>query len=483
MQHPLSVIILAAGRSTRFRSDTPKILHPLCGRSMVGMLVRSVLALRPTQLVVVVNPQTIDAVRTQLTHELGSAAKNLRYAVQREQRGTADAVRAGLLSLPASAGSVLILNADSPQITAPTLRAFLAAVAAQGGLGGVIASTPPDPTGLGRVLRAADGGVARIVEERDADADTRAIREINTGVFSVERAWLTQQLTRIQNHNAQRELYLPDIAQFAADAGKPLLAWPAPDASEFLGINTRAELADVERVLRARINHAWMVQGVTMRDPASVAIDCDVTLAADVVLGPNVTITGASRIAEKVCIEQGCVIHASTIGAGTQCKPYCVIDGARIAPTCVVGPFARLRPDTRLDDGVHVGNFVEVKKSHLKRGVKANHLTYLGDAIVGARTNVGCGTITCNYDGLKKHATLIGDDCFIGSDVALVAPVKIGRNSLIAAGSVVTENSPPDSLVIARSRQVVKKNWRRRAVQLASTKNTRLKKVAKRVKK
>ncbi len=454
----LAVVILAAGRGTRFRSAVPKILHTLGGRSLIAHAVQHAVQLKPQRCVIVVNPSCDAAIQ----QSLAGSRLRLEFARQDKPLGTAHAVQAAQKILKKFPGHVLILAGDVPLMCSDTLRHFVRATIKAGGPGAVLSVEQPDPRGYGRIVRSSDETVRAIVEERDADGETRAIREVNTGVFCCRARWLFDALARIGQGNAQGEFYLTDIAALAAAEGDGLHVVRASDPEEFLGVNSRGELARAEICLRRRLVDYWMDHGVTFRDPESVTIGTDVRIGEDCIIGPHVSLHGATTIGAQCHIEQGAIISDALLATHIHVRPYSIIEHARVGAHCIVGPFARLRPETVLAESVHVGNFVELKKTQMKTGAKANHLTYLGDATVGARTNIGCGTITCNYDGAKKQRTTIGDDVFVGSDVAFVAPVTVGRKSTIAAGSVVTENIPPHTLAIARSRQVNKRGWKRK---------------------
>lgn len=454
----LAIVILAAGKSTRFRSALPKILHPLAGQPLLQYVLDAARALRPARLVTVLNPES----RRAVCAAMPDALQGVEIAVQRVPRGTADAVQAAAGALRGFVGRVLIIYGDVPLLRAETLQQFVAAVQAHAAPGGLLTMTPPDPRGYGRVVRTTGGAVHRIVEERDADAPTRAIREVNTGIYCCDARWLLMRLKQIGRGNAQGEYYLTDLAVLAAAAGTPLLGVPAADAGEFAGVNSRAELAEISARLRQQLAQQWMLRGVSILDPATAYLDAAVQIGAETVIGPSVTLAGTTRIGRGCRIGQGSVLTNAQVADGVVIQPYSVIDDAVIGAECRIGPFARLRPGSRLDAQVHVGNFVETKKTWMKRGAKANHLTYLGDAVIGARTNIGCGTITCNYDGVAKHRTTIGDEVFVGSDTAFVAPVRIGRGATIGAGSVITADVPAQSLALARGRQVVKRGWKRK---------------------
>lgn len=323
----------------------------------------------------------------------------------------------------------------------------------------VVTAVVPDPDGYGRVVRDADLEVVRIVEHRDATSEERAIREINSGIYCFDLRWLFDALGKVSNSNAQREYYLPDLVAILRNEGHRVVAVPIEDPAEILGINTRRELADMTTLIRQQKAYELMAAGVTIEDPATTYIDADVTIEADTVLRPGVYLEGRTSIGARCTIHSGVRIVDSAIGNDVEVRNFCVIQGSRVADKATIGPFAHLRPSSDVREAAHVGNFVELKKAVLGAGSKAGHLTYLGDAIVGERVNVGAGTITCNYDGERKQTTVIEDGAFVGSDTALVAPVRIGADAYIAAGSTITQDVPPGALGVARSRQVNKDGW------------------------
>lgn len=450
----VAVIILAAGQGKRFQSATPKVLHPLAGRPLVAHAVQLAQALEPQRTVLVVGP----GYRQHLAPALNGIGGQVAWAVQREPLGTAHAVQAASRALQGHRGLTVIIAGDVPLLRAVTIQQLVARVREQRPqTGGVLTVLQPDPTGYGRIVRGHHEVITRIVEERDASDDIKPIREVNTGIYCCDTQWLFRALRQIGRHNAQREFYLTDLAELAVREGEGLIAVTAADPEEFLGVNSRAELARVEGIFRRRLVSQWMQRGVSFIDPATTYLDVDIAIGADTVIGPSVTLAQHTRIGRRCRIEQGAVITACRIADDVVIKPYSVLDGAEIANGCQIGPFARLRPETRLAEGVRIGNFVETKKSWLKKGVKANHLTYLGDATIGAHTNIGCGTVTCNYDGKKKHPTIIGEHVFVGSDTQFVAPVRIGRGATTAAGSVITEDVPARALAIGRGRQINKR--------------------------
>ncbi len=420
-----TAIVLAAGLGTRMRSALPKVLHPLAGRPMLRHLLASCEAVFG-RIVVVVGPGMEAVAAAAAPHEA---------VVQCDRLGTAHAALQAVERF--GDGEVAVLYADNPLIEPDTIRRLLARRAAGDAGLALLAMRPPDPGRYGRVI-GADGWVERIVEWADAGPAERAVTLCNAGVLAASAADMAGWLRAVRNDNAKGEYYLTDVVALARAAGARVAAMEAP-FDELRGVNARTELAEAEAVLQRRLRRRAMEAGVTMTDPASVFLCHDTELAEDVTIGPNVVFGPGVRVA------RGAVI-----------RPFCHLEGCVVGPGALVGPFARLRPGTVLERDVHVGNFVEVKAAHLGAGVKANHLTYLGDAEVGAGSNIGAGTITCNYDGFAKHRTVIGRDVFVGSDVALVAPVRVGDGAMLAAGSVVTRDVPTDALAIARGPQVDK---------------------------
>ena len=432
---PLAVIILAAGQGTRMRSDTHKVLHPIAGKAMLLHLLDTVSELSPAREVLVVGKG-----REQV--EAMVAARGATIAVQGEQFGTAHAVAQGLPALDSFDGNILILFGDTPFVEAGTLRAMLSRLAAPDSPGIVVlAHTPVDPGAYGRVILGHGDLVAKMVEYKDATEAERAVRLCNSGMMALAAADLRRWLPQIGNDNAAGEYYLPDLVMVAAADGRTAVAVKGT-AIEAVGINSRAELAAAEGQWQQRRRMQMMAAGVSLIDPASV------WFAADTVIGRDVTIEPHVFFGPGVTIADGAIIRA-----------FSHIEGARIGPDCEVGPFARLRPGAVMETGSKIGNFVEMKKARLGPGAKANHLTYLGDADVGANANIGAGTITCNYDGFFKYRTVIGDGAFIGSNSALVAPVTIGAGAIVGAGSVVTKDVGPDALGIARAEQKGLNGW------------------------
>jgi bifunctional UDP-N-acetylglucosamine pyrophosphorylase/glucosamine-1-phosphate N-acetyltransferase len=453
---PLSyaAVVLCAGKGTRMKSEKAKVLHPILGRPLCAYPVARALEVGASPVVPVVGHQS-EAVTAALRALFPD--RPLTFAVQQEPRGTADAVRSARDALAGFEGPVLILYGDTPLLRAETLSSLTWAYHQSGAPLAMVTTTPPDPQGYGRVVRDAQGQVVRVVEQKDCSREQAAIREVNAGVYVVDSRFLWEALASISPTNAQGELYLTDLVELAARKAK--LGVVTADFQETAGVNDRAELAACARILQERINLRHMKAGVTLLDPSSTFIEEGVQIEPDVEVGPQVTLAGKTTVRRRATIGQGSVLTDATVGEETQVKPYTVMEQAEVGPRCIVGPFARLRPGTALSEQVHVGNFVETKKALIGAGTKANHLSYLGDAVIGSGVNVGAGTITCNYDGVNKHQTVVEDGVFIGSDTQLVAPVRVGQGSYVGAGTTVTEDVPPMSLAISRSAQVNKEGW------------------------
>ncbi len=433
------------------KSDTAKVLHRVAGRPLVAWPVELARSIGASRIVVVLGHQ-FDAVRAELEARYPAA---LTYVKQEQQLGTGHAVREALPALAdeLDGATALILYGDVPLLGKTTVERLLA------GAGGafevplaLVSARPADPTGYGRLVRDSAGRVARVVEHKDAGEAERAIAEVNAGIYAVSLGFLRSSIGALSPQNAQGELYLTDLVARAAEKG----AIPVVEApfDEVAGVNDRVELARLDGLARRRIADAWMRAGVTMSAPDTVAIDADgPELGRDVELGAGVALRGATRVGDRVKIDSGCVLTNTTVGDDTVVKPYSVLTDAIVGARVHIGPFSHARPGTRLEDGVHLGNFVETKKAHLGAGSKANHLAYLGDAEIGAQVNVGAGTITCNYDGRVKNLTVIEDEAFIGSDTQLVAPVTVGRGAYVGAGTTVTRNVPPGALAVTRVEQ------------------------------
>jgi bifunctional UDP-N-acetylglucosamine pyrophosphorylase / glucosamine-1-phosphate N-acetyltransferase len=448
---PLSVVILAAGEGKRMRSAVPKVLQPLAGRPLLQHVIDTARALEPAAIHVVYGHGG-EAVREALK------AEGVNWTLQAERLGTGHAVRQAMAHIP-DGHLVLMLYGDVPLIRAGTLAALLALARAD--QVALLTMRSEDPEGYGRIVRNARGLVQRIVEQRDATARQLAIRECNTGVLAAPARRLRGWLAHLKADNSQGEYYLTDVIAMAVKERIAVRPLAAPDPLEVLGVNDKAQLAQLEALWRARAARELALAGVTLADPARLDVRGSLTHGTDVYLDVNVLLEGRVVLGDRVRIGAGCVIRNSEIGAGTEVFPYCVVDGAVIGPDCNIGPFARFRPAATLAAAVHIGNFVEVKNSQLGAGSKANHLAYVGDARLGARVNIGAGTIVANYDGANKHLTVIEDEVHTGSNSVLVAPITVGAGATIAAGSTVTEAVPAGGLTVARARQVTIADWQR----------------------
>lgn len=432
----LGVIILAAGQGTRMRSELPKVLHPLAGRPMVFYSIETACSLSPLPPVLVIG-HGAEEVRQ-------AVGETVIYVEQREQLGTGHAVLQCRSVLRGQVDEVLILYADMPLLTEATLRRVVDARHQAGATLSILTVVAEDPRGFGRVVRRADGSVARIVEEADATEAERAIRELNVGVYACDAEWLWSHLDHLPIH-PKGEYYLTDVVGMAVDEGRTVIAVATDDPTEALGINTRVHLAEAEAALRRRINRRWMEAGVTMIDPETTYIEPTVVIGADTVIWPNTILRGKTVIGTHCLLGPNALIEDSTIG--NHCRIVAsVVERAVLEEGSDVGPFSHLRPGAHLAAGVHVGNFGEVKNAYLGPGVRMGHFSYVGDAEVGTGTNIGAGTVTCNFDGKQKHRTVIGDEAFIGSGTMLVAPVRVGHRAVIGAGSVVTRDIPDDTV-------------------------------------
>ncbi|PTQ73168.1 bifunctional UDP-N-acetylglucosamine diphosphorylase/glucosamine-1-phosphate N-acetyltransferase GlmU [Pseudomonas sp. GV071] len=446
----LDIVILAAGQGTRMRSALPKVLHPIAGKSMLGHVIDTARLLQPSSMQVVIG-HGADKVREQL------AADDLSFVLQAEQLGTGHAVAQALPKL--SAEKVLILYGDVPLIEQQTLQRLLALVNEQ--QLGLLTVELADPTGYGRIVRNGQGSVEAIVEHKDANDAQRAIREGNTGILAVPGNRLADWLGRLSNSNAQGEYYLTDVIAMAVADGLVVATEQAGDEMEVLGANDRIQLAQLERHYQYRAGRRLMAQGVTLIDPARFDLRGDVTVGRDVLIDINVILEGRVVIEDNVQIGPNCVIKNTTLRQGAIVKANSHLEGAELGEGADCGPFARLRPGSVLGAKAHVGNFVELKNAVMGEGAKAGHLSYLGDAEIGARTNIGAGTITCNYDGANKHRTVLGADVFIGSNSALVAPVTLGDGATTGAGSVITADVPANTLGVGRAKQRNIEGWKR----------------------
>ena len=447
----LHVVILAAGQGTRMKSALPKVLQPLAGRPLLAHVLGRALGLG-AHATHVVYGHGGDAVPAAFPDA------DVKWVLQAEQLGTGHAVAQAMPGVPDDA-TVLVLYGDVPLIEAATLKPLVAA--ARAGRLALLGVRLDDPTGYGRIIRDAAGRVVRIVEQKDASASELAVTEVNTGILAAPAGKLRGWLAGLSNGNAQGEYYLTDVVAMAVAEGMAVEAALAPTVAEVLGINDRAQLAGLETTLRGRIAADLMAAGVTLVDPARVDVRGRLSCGRDVHIDVNAVFEGAVELGEGVSIGANVIIRNSRLGPGCVVHPNTLIEDADIGPRCELGPFARLRPGAELAEGVKIGNFVELKNSRLGAGSKVNHLSYIGDAEIGTRVNVGAGTITCNYDGANKHRTVIGDGAFIGSNTALVAPVTIGAEATIGAGSTVSKDAPAGELTVARGKQLTVRGWKR----------------------
>ena len=451
MSQALHVIILAAGEGKRMKSRTPKVLQPIAGRPMLAHVIDAARELGAAG-VHIVYGHGGDQVRAAFASQ-----PDLRWAEQAQQLGTGHAVQQAMPGVPDQA-RVLVLYADVPLITVATLRRLLAAAE---GRAAVLVETLADPTGYGRVVLDGNGDVQAIVEHKDADEIQRAVRLVNTGVVAAPALHLRRWLSRLGNDNAQGEYYLTDIFAMARADGHPAAVAACSVPGEAEGANDPVQLSRLERAYQRRAAEALMLQGTRLADPARYDQRGDVSVGSDVEIDANVILEGSVWLGDGVRIGPFCRLRNVELAAGTVVQAHCDLDGVVTRGACSIGPFARLRPGTDLAEGVHIGNFVETKKTRLGPGSKANHLSYLGDAEIGAAVNIGAGTITCNYDGVNKFTTTIQDGAFIGSNSSLVAPVEIGEGATIGAGSVITKDAPARKLSVARGRQQTLEGWQR----------------------
>ncbi|SKA00130.1 UDP-N-acetylglucosamine pyrophosphorylase /glucosamine-1-phosphate N-acetyltransferase [Trichlorobacter thiogenes] len=448
-----AALILAAGKGTRMKSGLVKVLHELAGRPMLGWPLAAAREAGAAQIVVVAGHQA-DLVQKRFATDTG-----IRIALQEEQLGTGHAVSCSLSQLGGLTGSVLILCGDTPLLTGATLQHLASEHAASGAAVTVLTARLDRPFGYGRIVRDSEGRVRRIVEQKDASPEEQAIDEVNSGIYCMDLAFLRDHIGRLGSENAQNEYYLTDLVGIAVAEHAGCAAVVADDPDEIMGVNDRVQLAHAASVLRQRINLQLMLSGVTLVDPAQTYIDAGVQVGSDTIIWPGCVLRGSTTIGSGCELESNVQVTDCSIADRVHLKAGSVLAESQVFEDVAIGPMAHLRPGTVLQAQVKIGNFVETKKVVMGVGSKASHLTYLGDAEVGRDVNIGCGTITCNYDGKRKHKTVIGDGVFVGSDVQLVAPVTVGANALIAAGTTVTQDVPPDSLAIARTPQVNKDGW------------------------
>ncbi|MFO1418234.1 MAG: bifunctional UDP-N-acetylglucosamine diphosphorylase/glucosamine-1-phosphate N-acetyltransferase GlmU [Methylotetracoccus sp.] len=448
----LQTIILAAGQGTRMRSAQPKVLHQIGGRSLIGHVYRLAQAIGSDDIAIVYGHG--GTVMLEACREFDAS-----WIEQAPQLGTGHAVQQARDRI-ADDHCVLVLYGDVPLLTAETVQTLVADVDER--TVALLTVEFADPHGYGRIVRGPDGAVRKIVEERDADESIRTIREVNSGIVAFPGKALKGWLDRLSTTNAQGEYYLTDAIEMAVADGFTVATTLAASASEVMGINNRVQLAEAERIYQARCARTLMEQGVTLRDPARFDLRGDIEkIGEDVEIDVNVVLEGRIRLGDRVRIGANVCLKDCTVGDDTEILPNCYLEHSEIGASSRIGPFSRLRPDTRLEDHVHIGNFVELKKSVVASGSKINHLSYVGDTLVGRRVNIGAGTITCNYDGANKYQTIIEDGVFIGSDTQLIAPVRVAENATIGAGSTITRDVPPDRLTLSRTRQTTVEGWER----------------------
>ena len=449
--NPLHVVILAAGQGSRMKSSLPKVLHQIAGRPMLQHVINTAKALGAEKIHTVIG-HGAEQVRSVIADD------SIHWVLQEQQLGTGHAVAQALPELPDEA-NVLVLYGDVPLTRTETLSTLVGNLDSHGL--GLLTVTMDDPNGYGRIVRNADDQVVAIVEHKDASAEERAIREVNTGILATSAANLKKWLPALSNSNAQGEYYLTDIIGMAAAEAQGIAVNQPDNTQEVQGVNNRVQLAELERWFQLQQAERLMLDGATLADPARVDVRGDLSIGNDVYIDINVVFEGRVTLGDNVCIGAGCVIRNASIGTGTEVHPHSVIEDSAVGQNAQIGPFARLRPGNTLADNTKIGNFVEVKKTLLGEGSKINHLSYVGDATVGSKVNVGAGTITCNYDGVNKYQTVIGDGVFVGSNTSLVAPVTVSEGATIGAGSTITKDVADNELAVARGRQRNIADWER----------------------
>jgi bifunctional UDP-N-acetylglucosamine pyrophosphorylase/glucosamine-1-phosphate N-acetyltransferase len=453
METPVTVVILAAGLGTRMKSRRAKVLHQAGGRTLVEHVVRTAMEItRPERIYIVVGHQSEQVCATLEPY-------GVNFIHQADQKGTGHALMVGRDALAGLDGLLVILYGDCPLITAATLRRLVDMQKNSAGAGTILTAIMPDPTGYGRVLRDAAGNVLRVVEQKAATPEELAIKEANMGLYCYRAQPFWAHIDQIQPNNPVKEYYLTDMTEILSAAGCGVQTMVIDDPGEVLGINDRVELAMVDRLLRDRKTRQLMLDGVTIEKPETVSIDSDVEIGIDTIIEPFAQIRGKTRIGESCRIGACSIITDSQLADEVDVGPFTIIGTSRMARGAHAGPYSRLRMDNDVAEGAHIGNFVELKKTRFGPGSKAMHLAYLGDSVIGGNVNIGAGTITCNYDGVKKSRTTIGDGAFVGSNSTLVAPIEIGAGSYIGAASVITDPVPDDALALGRARQVVKPGW------------------------
>ncbi len=451
------IAVMAAGKGTRLKSKRPKVLHEIGGRALLLHVLAAAKAVVPAERIYCIVGHEAERVKAAV------AATGVKFVMQAEQRGTGHALQMVKAYFAASGDNVpenlLVLSGDVPLIRVETIREVCEVHLREGAAMTILTAVPPDPTGYGRVMRGESVAVTAIVEQKSLKAEEMGAPEINSGIYCFRTAALFGKLDLLSTNNAHGEFYLTDVAAMLVADGERVVAVKAESVDEVLGANTIAEMMHLDQAMRALAAKKLMAQGVTIFRPDTCVIDAEVTVGADTVIEPYVQLLGATRIGNECRVRSYAVVQNSTLGDGVVVRNGCVLDGAEVSDGAILGPYAHLRPESRIGEGAHVGNFVETKKVTLGKGSKANHLNYLGDAVIGAGVNIGAGAITCNYDGVAKHVTRIGDGAFVGSDSTLVAPVTVGAGAYVAAGSCITEEVPGGALAFGRSRQVNKEGW------------------------
>lgn len=451
-----AVVILAAGQGTRMKSRMAKVLHKAGGKPLVRQAIDTALEIAPRERIFVVVGYQAEQVRAEVE------AAGVQAIHQTEQLGTGHAVMCGEEKLASLGGSLIVFVGDCPLIQPDTLRQLALQQRGDGAGATVITTEVDDATGYGRIIRDANGGVSEIVEHKAATPSQLAVREINSGILCFDAQLLWKHIHELRTDNPAREYYLTDMVAILLRAGSRVTAMKIGDSSELLGINNRVELAEADRILRARKVRQLMIDGVTIEKPETVTIDSGVTIGMDTIIGPFAQVTGTSVIGDDCKVGACSIIHSSTLGDGVEVFPFSMVSDSRLDAHAHAGPYARLRMGAHLRHSAHVGNFVELKNTELGAGAKSMHLAYLGDSTIGEKVNIGAGAITCNYDGSRKHRTAIGDGAFVGSNSTLIAPVEIGEGAYIAAGSVINQKVPAKSLGMGRARQVNKEGWKKR---------------------
>lgn len=450
----IDVVVLAAGLGTRMKSKWVKVLHPLCGKPMILHLLDRIKSLGVNRVILVLGHQSEKVKEVVIpTHP------DTRFVYQKRQLGTGHALAQAEKLFFGQERTLLVLNGDTPFISQETLTSFIQNHQAKNAILSLLTVELERPAGYGRIERDARGKLKKIIEEKDASPAQKKIREINTGIYLMNSKFAFEGINRLTADNAQNEYYLTDILALGVRAKKKIESMKITDSDEIMGINTRVDLSRAEKLMRRAIAEKWMKEGVTLIDPERTCIDEDVRIGKDTVIYPGVSLLKGSSIGEDCTVFSNVVISNSKIKNGVVIKDFCVISDSKIEEGVEIGPFAHLRPGAVLQRESHIGNFVEVKKSEIGEHSKVNHLSYIGDSVIGKRVNVGAGTITCNYDGVHKHQTIIGDDVFIGSDTQFIAPVRVERGSLIGAGSTIVKDVPEGSLSLSRPNQIIKKGW------------------------